>query len=85
MHKVKIVDFQCLKCDNIYEVFLKSDTVPKCKSCGADEEQKRLITFQGYGAATSDDSPKTKDDLLNYFGNGQYRPGYKKSEWKRRN
>ena len=74
---MKIFDYKCGECDTIYEVFLRSDTIPKCTSCGSESEQQKQLSF-AMGYATNDDSPKTQRDLANYFGNGQYKPGYKK-------
>ena len=74
---MKIFDFKCGECGHVYELFVKSDTVPACKECGSTEDQTKLLGV-GHVYATSDDSPKTQEDLRNYWGNGQYRPGYKR-------
>jgi putative FmdB family regulatory protein len=83
---LKIFDYSCKECQYIYEVFVRTDTdKPKCPKCDKDTDQERLLSFRGYAAATDDDSPRTPEDMNNYFGNGQYTPGYKKSAWKRKN
>lgn len=74
---MKIFDFKCGSCSHIYEVFLRRDTVPKCKECGETENQQKLLGV-GHVYATNDDSPKTQRDLANYLGNGEYVKGYKR-------
>lgn len=72
-----LFDFKCGECLNIYEVFYREDTVLVCPKCEATENQEKQLSY-AHGYATDDDSPKTEKDLRNYFGNGQYAPGYKK-------
>jgi putative FmdB family regulatory protein len=79
---LKIFDFKCSSCEHIYEKMVSDSCYnPDCPKCGGESE--RMLTFSGYANATNSDEPRTQEDLQNYFGNGQYRPGYKKSEWKR--
>jgi hypothetical protein len=80
---VKVYDFKCGDCGNIYEAFVREGNTTSCRECGQTEDQEKLLTFKGYAAATDDDSPRTQEDLQNYLGHGQYNKGYKKSEWKR--
>jgi len=72
-----IFDFYCGECKNVYEVFLRSDTIPTCKECGATEDQQKILAV-GHVYATNDNSPKTQHDLANYLGNGEYHPGYRR-------
>jgi len=74
---MKIFDFRCGECDQVYEAFVRSEETPKCKHCGAEDNQHKLLGV-GRVYATNDDSPKSTRDLQHYLGNGQYVPGYKR-------
>lgn len=70
-------DFKCHECGAEYEKLMRKDGTPKCKECGSEKNQERLLKV-GHVFCKDDDSPKTQRDLANYLGNGQYVKGYRR-------
>ena len=76
---MRLYDFSCENCNNIYEMLISKDSTPICKKCGSDKNQKKLISAPRVARATSNDQPRSQEDLANYFGSGTYKKNYKPS------